>query len=779
MLTWNQSKLTNKGKALLAKAQAGKCTIQITKTQTGSGSYETGESTDAMTALKDKKQEFAVSSKTISDETTLVLGVAITNKTSTEELAAGYEITEFGVFATDPDDGEILYSIATTEKSDYMPAYDGNIPYVIKMKYFLNVSNSAEVTVVSAGAFAFASDVELLSERIDAMETTVKSFTGRCKLKLTFASEFTGSAYSVKSSDASEASIGGTVPSDLSATVIVLGESRTYTVSATAGGITYDTDVATSQYYGVYAAEINAFKATVAVSTDTGASISVSDGTHSYSGTASSESLDIVVGYAGTYTIAETLNGEVVCTESVTVTDNGGNYPVTVKQFTAYIAITTKAGATVDVTGAETHTAAATLGSYTFKVHTAGTYSCSASLDGKTTSAKTVSVTTSGTTYSVECLFTVVYTVVMDFSVSTPASMCTYADDAAGMSSGHAAWKDKEIFKNIKSCLLNSSGTRLGYLNEDNVAKYTDGTAAPITTVGNDVMIEYPEVLGYKFSLSGTKLTVSVTNELNKSGYSYDAFSYAGTADASALYIGRYLGYQTGSKMYSVSGQTPTASVTIGTCRTAARARGTGYEQIGFAQLKLRQALDIIKFANGNMQDAVGWGYVGGSAKTVTGGGNAYGADSEVIKASNPSYLTDKVHQVVCNGMEDEWGNAYQWIDGVVTDASYNILTAKKASDFNDSGSNYTSHNVGITAALSGYINGVQGTNDLGLIVKSAGGSDSTYLCDYGYVGPGYLPVAGGAYGSGSDAGPFYFYLGYSASSSGASVAGRLMFLKV
>ena len=31
MLIWNPSKLTTKGKALLAKAQAGRCTIKITR----------------------------------------------------------------------------------------------------------------------------------------------------------------------------------------------------------------------------------------------------------------------------------------------------------------------------------------------------------------------------------------------------------------------------------------------------------------------------------------------------------------------------------------------------------------------------------------------------------------------------------------------------------------------------------------------------------------------------------------------------------------------------
>ena len=58
MLIWNQSKLTTAGKALLAKAQAGQTSIQITKAQTGSGSYSSGENLEGRTALKTPKQTF-------------------------------------------------------------------------------------------------------------------------------------------------------------------------------------------------------------------------------------------------------------------------------------------------------------------------------------------------------------------------------------------------------------------------------------------------------------------------------------------------------------------------------------------------------------------------------------------------------------------------------------------------------------------------------------------------------------------------------------------------
>ena len=55
---FKEAVLTAKGIALLAKAQAGRCTIKLTKAATGDGSYSDGEALTNRTALKSKKQEF-------------------------------------------------------------------------------------------------------------------------------------------------------------------------------------------------------------------------------------------------------------------------------------------------------------------------------------------------------------------------------------------------------------------------------------------------------------------------------------------------------------------------------------------------------------------------------------------------------------------------------------------------------------------------------------------------------------------------------------------------
>ena len=167
MLIWNPGKLTKDGKALLAKAQAGKCAIQITKAQSGSGSYTSGEDISQRTALKTVKQTFPISNKVINTDSALVLKITMENST----LTAGYDITEFGVFASDPDKGEILYSIATASTSDYMPAYNGVVPSVINMSYYLEVANASTVTIKSAGALALQSDLEALEARVTAVES--------------------------------------------------------------------------------------------------------------------------------------------------------------------------------------------------------------------------------------------------------------------------------------------------------------------------------------------------------------------------------------------------------------------------------------------------------------------------------------------------------------------------------------------------------------------------------------------------------------------------------
>lgn len=376
----------------------------------------------------------------------------------------------------------------------------------------------------------------------------------------------------------------------------------------------------------------------------------------------------------------------------------------------------------------------------------------------------------------------VTYGVDIDFSMTNPASMCTYTDDAVGMTAGSSDWLSTQVFALLKNCIL-KDGAVLGYLKPGNLTQYVDGSAADITTLGNDVMLEIGAKLGYMIEWDSTntnKLHVKVTDNPNAPAFNYDAFSLDSYNDCDKIYIGVYKGFNSGSKIYSSSGRAVTASQTIDTFRTWCRARGTGYQQRSYGSVKLMQCLYIIYFKNLNSQASVGYGYVasGHSAGASTGGTNAYGFNSEVIKASNPSYMTDQNHQVKCLGLEDFWGNYWEFIDGLCTNASINVLTCKCAANFDTDGTGYDNNgNGGVSANIGNYMSRCQGGSNAGFTAQTVAGSDSTYFCDFDCLYASGLAIFGGYWAYISNAGAFQLNVANAFSFSDGTVASRLMYL--
>lgn len=147
---FNEAVLTTKGIALIAKAQAGLCTIHLTKAEAGDGSYAPGEDLKAQTALKNSRQAFPLNAVRTQNVTNVYVKFIITNKPeSGGNLEHGYYVKEVGLFATDPDEGEILYAIATAAENqwDYMPAYNNLLPSTITLEFLTEVSNAESVTI--------------------------------------------------------------------------------------------------------------------------------------------------------------------------------------------------------------------------------------------------------------------------------------------------------------------------------------------------------------------------------------------------------------------------------------------------------------------------------------------------------------------------------------------------------------------------------------------------------------------------------------------------------
>lgn len=166
MAEFMQTVITQKGVALARKTQHGNTKLEFTKLGTGAGIYAEGEELGLITALRDKKQEFVFSSFGVSDPTTVKLTSVISNKNLTE----GYYIREIGIYANDPDEGEILYALTVAQdgKADFLPAFDGLAPVTIGLDNYLAVLNTenAEITV-DPGAYASAADLRELEARVD------------------------------------------------------------------------------------------------------------------------------------------------------------------------------------------------------------------------------------------------------------------------------------------------------------------------------------------------------------------------------------------------------------------------------------------------------------------------------------------------------------------------------------------------------------------------------------------------------------------------------------
>lgn len=110
MNIWENAVITDKGLSLQAKLIAG-TTLTITKAVTGAG-FVTPGLLHAQTAVTDEKQELAFSSVTYPDTGRCAVPVTLTN----EGLPTGYRALQIGLYAMDPDEGEILYFIAQADE---------------------------------------------------------------------------------------------------------------------------------------------------------------------------------------------------------------------------------------------------------------------------------------------------------------------------------------------------------------------------------------------------------------------------------------------------------------------------------------------------------------------------------------------------------------------------------------------------------------------------------------------------------------------------------------
>lgn len=162
MSKWSAWTLTEKGQALEAKVNAGKCKLAFTKIQLGDG---TPANLATATSLVNARVTLEITDFEVVSKTVCRLEASCDNSTLTSELV----ISEMGLLATDPDEGEILYGVATDSEPDIMPAPSGSVAYEQTVRLNVVVSSADDVSVtIDPAAFVTQRSLEAAVEEIKA-----------------------------------------------------------------------------------------------------------------------------------------------------------------------------------------------------------------------------------------------------------------------------------------------------------------------------------------------------------------------------------------------------------------------------------------------------------------------------------------------------------------------------------------------------------------------------------------------------------------------------------
>lgn len=171
--SWKAGIITKKGLGLLSKLVKGN-TLSITRAETGAGFVDHALLPD-LAAVMEPMQALTFSTVSYPEEGKCVVPCKLTN----EEITDSYIARQIGLYAMDPDEGEILFYITQVEKEDggtgipstsLIPSYSSTWNLVI----YYGMADGVDVTVDPAGTVS----LEDLEEAIDGAKKEVANSVG-------------------------------------------------------------------------------------------------------------------------------------------------------------------------------------------------------------------------------------------------------------------------------------------------------------------------------------------------------------------------------------------------------------------------------------------------------------------------------------------------------------------------------------------------------------------------------------------------------------------------
>ena len=292
-------------------------------------------------------------------------------------------------------------------------------------------------------------------------------------------------------------------------------------------------------------------------------------------------------------------------------------------------------------------------------------------------------------------------------------------------------------------------------------------------TIGSDVMVKIPK-FWFKRWLDGNIEHIQIADG-PATGFAVHPMFMYGQTECDEIYVGAY---HTASGYVSQTGKAPLVNITRAAARTGSVNKGSGWSQLDFSANCGIILLALVETASNNIQVTVGRGNVNqASSATPLNSGSC---DSVPNLTGRPSG-TDGKTGVVYRGIENLWGNVWQWVDGINMNGAtpYICLDPSKYAD--DTSANYTqlSYNIGSTSYSQSYISriGLDENNPFAIMPTQASGSETTYYCDAIWSSTGWrVCVRGGLWAFGGLCGLFAVGVTYDSSAAYSGIGARLLY---
>lgn len=227
-----------------------------------------------------------------------------------------------------------------------------------------------------------------------------------------------------------------------------------------------------------------------------------------------------------------------------------------------------------------------------------------------------------------------------------------------------------------------------------------------------------------------------------KEGYEYiyiADYAEEGFAKSEQFSVGRYPMSGDETKVHSRSGYEPFVNKTIEEYRTYARELGEGFEQLDWHYFVL-QFLYLVEYADYNVQNKLGQGIVNKGSSETSG-------NCDELEMKSGCVANDGLHSVIYRGVEDIFGNIWQFIDGINI-SNYQAYVCYDSSKYAVDTFDGDYCQLGyINANANGYISkiGYDENHPLILLPIEIEGSDNTGICDYCYSSEGNkIVIVGG-----------------------------------